>query len=401
MRLTTIEAVRGAHYIHLDSKLPQSFVIDMAPSNLSTHRALVLEAVGADLRVQSIPIPAPFHGSVVVQILAAGVISYHRKIYDTSDDRPYPFPLPLVGGCSAVGRVAALGPDATALREGQLVYVDCVIRGRDNSDSLFLSAIHEGSSDGSRKLMRDIWRDGVFAEYARMPLENCIPLNEGRLCEELGYSITDLVYLSNLLVPYGGLRSIKLEPGETVVVCPATGGFGGAGVQVAVAMGAKVIAMGRNEDELARLKAHVLRGTPEANVETVKITGDQKADTMSLQALGVIDAVLDVSPPAASKSTHLKSALDSLRREGRCSLMGVVDIPLTDWKFIGDNITLKGKLMYEREDMLLFVKMLEKGLFPRGMNFVDLKLFSLDESKEAFETAAMHTGIGRMTAIQP
>lgn len=46
--------------------------------------------------------------------------------------------------------------------------------------------------------------------------------------------------------------------------------------------------------------------------------------------------------------------------------MGVHDTPLTDWKFIGGIVTLKGKLTYEREDMVQFVKMLERGLFSRG-----------------------------------
>lgn len=172
--------------------------------------------------------------------------------------------------------MAALGSDATSLREGQLVYVDCVIRGRDDPSSLFLSAIHEGSSDGSRKLMRDLWRSGIFAEYARMPLENRIKLNEVRLCEELGYSVTDLIYLSHLLVSYGGFRSLGLEPGETVIISPATGGYGGAGVQVAVAMGARVIAIGRREVELERLKAHVLRGTLEQALKRLTLLATRR-----------------------------------------------------------------------------------------------------------------------------
>ena len=215
--------------------------------------------------------PAP--GSAVGRVLEAGVLSYQREIYN--GQRPYPFPKPIVGGYSAIGRVAAVGPDATALQPGQLVWVDCVVRGRDDQSALFLWGIHEGFTEGSRKLMRDVWRDGTFAEFAKAPLESCIPLDEARLCQGLGYSIQDLMYLSYLLVPYGGLRDIKLEPGETIVVCPATGGFGGAGVQVAIAMGARVIAMGRNEQELARLKAHVMKGTPWARVETVKITGNE------------------------------------------------------------------------------------------------------------------------------
>ena len=110
------------------------------------------------------------------------------------------------------------------------------------------------------------------------------------------------------------VRDIKLEAGETVVVCPATGGFGGAGVQVAVAMGARVIAMGRNERERARIRTHVMKGTPWASVETVRITGDETADTAALRTFGTIDAVLDISSLAAAESTHLKSAIAALRR---------------------------------------------------------------------------------------
>ena len=234
-----------------------------------------------------------------------------------------------------------------------------------------------------------------------MPLENCIALDEKRLCQGLGYSVRDLAFLSYLLVPFGGLRDIKLESGETVIVCPATGGFGGAGVQVAVAMGARVIALGRNEKELARVKAHVTHGTPWATVERVKITGDEKAETAALRDFGTIDAVVDLSPPAAAKSTHLKSAIAALRRGGRISAMGYIEQPIVDWKFMGNDLTLKGKLMYEREDMVLLIKMMERGLFPKGKEFVDVKSFGLEEWKRAFDEAAEYMGVGRLVAITP
>lgn len=213
----------------------------MAPDLPTEHQALVLENIGDDLQLKTLPTPQPGPGSAVVRVISVGVLSYHREIYN--GERQYPLPTPLVGGTSAIARVVGLGPDAAALRNGQLVYVDCTIHGRDNPDALFLTATHEGFTDGSRKLMRDVWRDGTFAEYARVPLENCIALDEQRLCHELGYSHQDLTYIGYMLVGYGGLRDIKLEPGETIVVCPATGGFGGATVPVAVAMGARVIAM--------------------------------------------------------------------------------------------------------------------------------------------------------------
>lgn len=70
----------------------------MPSTAASTQKALVLEALGTDLSIQSAPIPSPFHGSVVIRILAAGVISYHREIYSTINERPYPFPVPLCRG---------------------------------------------------------------------------------------------------------------------------------------------------------------------------------------------------------------------------------------------------------------------------------------------------------------
>ena len=372
----------------------------MASSLPVKHRALVLESIEAGFQVKSVSTPQPGPGSAVVKIEHAAILSYHREIYN--GERQYPFPTPLVGGTSAIGRIASLGQDATALQVGQLVFIDCVIRARDNPTSLFLTASHEGSSDGSRKLMREVWRDGMFAEYAKMPLENCIPLDEARLYQDLGYRATDILYAGfMLLVGYGGLRSIQLEPGETIVVCPATGGFGGAAVQTAIAMRARVIAMGRNEKELARLKQHIKNGTSGASIETVRLSGDEATDTAALQAFGTIDAVMDLSPPAAAKSTHMRSAINALRHEGRVSLMGFCEIPSLMWKIVGSDVTMKGKLMYSRDDMLQFVKMLERGLFPKGGELVDTREFSLSQWKEGLDAAAEHTGIGKQVVFSP
>ncbi|KAI0404161.1 GroES-like protein [Xylaria palmicola] len=369
-------------------------------SDIPTHyRALVVNRIGADLQIEQRTMPRVGPGSVIVRILESSVLSYQRDIYN--GNRQYPFATPIVGGCSAVGRVAAVGPDGTILAPGQLVWVDCVVRARDDPDAMYLWGIHEGSSSGSKKLSKEIWHDGTFAEFAKVPMENCFPLDENRLYGDLGYSARELIYLSHLLVPFGGLRSIDLKAGETVVVCPSTGGFSGAGVQVALAIGARVIAMGRNEAELARLKAIVKKGTPQASIETVKVTGDQVADTASLMAFGTVDAVLDISPPEAAQSTHLLSAVAALRRGGRVSAMGAVGQAILGWHFLEHDLQVKGKLMYEREDVVLFVKMLEAGLLARGTDLVATKSFALEDWKEAFDVAAEYTSFGRMVTITP
>ncbi len=157
--------------------------------------------------------------------------------------------------------------------------------------------------------MRGEWRDSTYAEYAKVPLETCEVLDEGRLCGGLGYEVVELAAMAALLVPYGGLRDIGLRAGETVIVSPATGAFGGAAVLVALAMGARVIAMGRNVEKLERIKGRSER------IETVPITGDVQRDAAALKSFGPVDAFFDISPPEAGKSTHIKSGILALRRK--------------------------------------------------------------------------------------
>lgn len=152
----------------------------MASSTSQQHRALQLQSIDKAFQIVKVRTPQADPGSAIIRIEAASILSYHREIYNGT--RHYSFPAPLVCGSSAIVRVVELGPDATLLEVGQLVYVDCVIRARDNTDTLFLSAIHDSGAEGSAKLMRDVWRDGTFAEYVKFALENCFPLDEQRLC---------------------------------------------------------------------------------------------------------------------------------------------------------------------------------------------------------------------------
>lgn len=211
----------------------------------------------------------------------------------------------------------------------------------------------------------------------------------------------ELTYISTLLVPFGGLRDIALQPGETIIISPATGAFGGAGCLVAIAMGCRVIAFGRNTTELARLKSHIISSSPTADIETVEMTGDEAVDIAALKVFGTIDAVLDFTPPQASTSSHLRSAISCLRRGGRVSLMGFNANPINAGVVTGRNILLKGKLMYEREDMVFFVKMMERGLFARGGGLVDIKAFGMEQWTEALDVAVEYMGVGRGVIFVP
>lgn len=328
-----------------------------------------------------------------------------RDIYNGK--RQYPYPTPMVPGTSAIGRVAATGPDSTLLTSGDLVFIDCLIRGRDDPSAVFISGIHEGYSAGSKTLMQGEWRDSTFAEFAKVPLECCTILNEKRLLGDssiggLSHQDAELSYMSTLLIPYGGLRDVGLQPGETIIISPATGSFGGAAVLVALAMGARVIALGRDEKKLAKIKDSL---GAEGRVETVKISGDVQADTAALKTFGFIDVFFDISPPEAAQSTHFKSGILALKHSGRVSLMGGIkgDVSIPHSIVMHKNLRIQGKWMYEREDIVSMVKMIETGVLRvgKGAGVTVAGRFGLDEWEHAFDVASDTAGMGTVSVMVP
>jgi alcohol dehydrogenase len=194
-------------------------------------KAAVLNEFGVPLAVQTLPDPVLGTGEVIVDVVAAGIAGYAAGVF--SGARNYMLELPVVPGPGGIGRVRATGPDATRLSVGDWVFCDATVRSRD--DALNPDMILQGwtyRSDAALSLHR-FFHHGSFAEQMRVPTENVTPIGEigaadaGRWCA-----------LSRLLVPNGGLVAGDLRPGETLVVNGATGGFGIAGVAVALAMGA-------------------------------------------------------------------------------------------------------------------------------------------------------------------
>lgn len=311
-------------------------------------------------------------------------------------------PTPLIPGGRAVGRVAAIGPDTTTLSVGQLVTLEPFVRGRDNSDVQILWGIGVFGQDPRAKKLIEAWRDGLLAEYVSAPLENVYALNEKRLLGSpaeggLGYSLGDLTILARHAVAYGGFRGIDLKPGETVIVAPATGVFTAAAVEVASAMGARVIAVSRNLPKLQKLAAANER------VEIVQTSGNYEEDLAKIKAHGPIDAYLDLSPKEANDSSHIRACLMSLKNYGRASLMGVPsnDIDIPYMMAVMNNLTIRGQYMYEREDVKGLVKLLESGLLKLGKagGYETVGEFSIEQWDEGLKVAVQNPEPGKMVIM--
>ncbi|PSS22746.1 hypothetical protein M430DRAFT_98267 [Amorphotheca resinae ATCC 22711] len=364
----------------------------------STYRALMCSGVGEPLTIQTLPIPDAVPGSVIVRILASSV---HTGIEQMLAGKVagLSIPTPFVPGTRAIGRVAIAGPDTTSLEVGQLVLLEPFIRGRDDPNVQFLWGFGVfGTNPKALKLMEGTWRDGLFAEYARAPLENCFALDERLLLGSpaaggLGYSVADLTLLSTHVVAYGGFRGIDLKAGETVIVAPATGVFSGAAVEVASALGARVLAVGRNIEALQEIAAR------NARVSIVQLKGNVEEDLASLKKFGPIDAYLDISPHSASDSTHIRTCLMAVKPYGRVSLMGTVakDIAIPYVVAMLNNLTIRGQYMYERDDVRGIIKLAEAGVLKLGKEAghrIEGR-FPLEEWEKAFEVAAQNPRVGK------
>ncbi|KAK6603238.1 isopropanol dehydrogenase [Botrytis cinerea] len=347
----------------------------------ASMRALHAEAQGQPLTVKTVATPQPGPGSLVVKVLA---VSIEPDIQELIDGKiPYLYtPTPFTPCGRAVGRVAAIGPDTTTLSIGQLVTIEPFVRGRDNSDVKALWGLGVFGEDPKAKKLIEFWRDGSLAEYVKTPLENVYALNEKRLLGSpaeggLGYSLGDLSLLARYLVPYGGFRGIDLKAGETVIVAPATGLFSSAAVELASAMGARVIAVGRNLSKLQKLAAANER------VEIVQTSGNFEEDLAKTKALGPIDAYMDLLR---------KSVIDGVTTND-------IDIPYMI--AVMNNLTIRGQYMYEREDVKGLIKLVESGLLKLGkvggMEIVGE--FSIEQWDEGIKAVAQNSEPGKMAVM--
>ena len=174
-----------------------------------------------DLQVSEIPVPKVRPGWVLVKIYAAGLNHSEAILRMYEADNDY-INTPIVPGIECVGEIA------------------------DASDSDF--------KKGNKviALMGGMGRsfNGSYAEYALLPCKNVFKVD------------TDLDWLSLAAIPetyytaYGSLTEcLMLNSQDTLLVRGATSTVGQAAIQLAKALGAKVIGACRRESSFEMLKA--------------------------------------------------------------------------------------------------------------------------------------------------
>jgi alcohol dehydrogenase len=329
--------------------------------------------LGDTLELLDVDRPALRPQSVLVQVEATALVSYFRAYVEGRLPGYFPPVRPFTPGTNGIGVIDAVGDHVYGLRSGQRVLLSGYARAAENVPEPTEALLSLTANPGAHALVDD-WRDGTLAEYALVPASTVTPI-------PAALATTDsarLAVVVRCLVPFGGFLRGRLSPGETVIVNGATGAFGRAGVQVALAMGAaEVIAAGRNKTVLDDLA-----GIP--RVRTVALTGDHDTD---VAALGPADLALDMIGQATTPDSTL-AALAALRRGGRLVLMGSMTVPLPiDYLALmlsGKEII--GNFMYPADAPARLLSLAAAGLLDLGA--LEVAAYPLGDLGSAMDRAA-------------
>jgi len=211
-------------------------------------RALVCNEYGPPelLQIEQLQNPLAGDGEVLVDVAAAGI--NFPDVLAIAGKYQVKTPLPFVPGNEAAGTIIALGDGVTRLSVGDKVVFNS--------------------------------KGGAFAEQCVADQNTTMPMPDGLSFEQAaGFTVT---YGTS----YHALKqSADLKAGETVLVLGAAGGVGITAVEIAKAMGARVIAAASTDEKLEFAKEagadELINYSRQSLKETVKeLTGGNGADVV-------------------------------------------------------------------------------------------------------------------------
>ncbi|KAH7129753.1 chaperonin 10-like protein [Dactylonectria estremocensis] len=370
----------------------------------ASNRALWLSSFSSPPSVIDLPIPTASAGAVVIRVLATPILPYTDAIHN--GQVPVGLQLPIVPNSTAIGRVYSAPPDAVKLKEGDLVYANSVVRARDDPESMIMIGHHSSEEPGANKLMQGEWRDGTLQQYHKVPLENCFVLNEQRLCRELKYGPGELQAIPMYAVAAGAIiESANVKMGDTVVVGPSGGSFGGLAVELALLLGANVIALGRDKVKLESMQQK-LGNNP--RLCSIVMTGDDEADSTTILKATPYGAGADVfndwTPGGIEHPIYLSAAMRTLKRGGRVVLSGGAhgDVVVPYGDLLSKDINVMGKLMYTRDTLERVILFITRGYLNIGKDSgTEVATFGLDQHEEAIKHAGANAGWRTYTVVNP
>jgi len=203
------------------------------------------------IELAEFPDPAPGQGEVVLEIKASGMCGSDLKFYRASADGVSALGLsasagPVIAGHEPCGVVAAVGPGVspTEARIGQRMmdhhYCGCGVCNHCRVGWSQLCA--------AGFVVYGVTAHGAHAQYMKVPARTLVPLPD-----ELSFA-TGAAIACGTGTAYGALRRMNLSGRDSIAIF-GQGPVGLSATQLAVAMGARVIALDINAERRDTAKA--------------------------------------------------------------------------------------------------------------------------------------------------
>lgn len=322
---------------------------------------------------EDVPDKVPGPGEVVVRVRACGVNG--RDLWTRQGSPNHVVQLPHILGCEIAGDVEALGPGVTGIGVGDRIAVHPGI----SCGTCWACTSGQDNLCPKYTIVGSSWAHGGYAELARVPAANVIPLPPG-----MAYTDAAAVLLVFLTAWHMLVTRAQLRPGEYVLILAAASGVGTAAVQIAKLCGAYVIAAASTDEKLQRVRelgADATINYSERDFEEVtrELTGGRGLDC-------VVETV--------GKDTWAKS-LRSLRRGGR-----VVTCGTTSGAFVEQDIrylyrqhlSVLGSSMGTQREMRTILDLIGLG----KLRPVIHRILPLSEAAEAHRILAARTQFGKV-----
>ncbi|NOU98042.1 alcohol dehydrogenase catalytic domain-containing protein [Paenibacillus sp. LMG 31456] len=330
----------------------------------ATMKAALMTAP-LQISVVELPVPEVEPDEVLVKVMAVGVCGSDIHYYEHGRIGPYVVKKPIILGHECAGIVVACGEKANRFSPGDRVAIEPgVTCGRCDA-----------CKQGRYNLCPDVQFlatppvDGAFVQYIAHREDFLFPIPDHLSFEEAALN-------EPFSVGIHALRRAGFQPGQTVAII-GMGPVGLMAVAAAKSFGASRILV--SDVEVNRLKAATLLGATD-----ILLAGDDASAEIIRLTNGV---GVDVALETAGHPRALKTALSSLRRGGKLSIVGLppVDEVGMQVPFICDNeIDIYGIFRYA-------------NTYPQGIQFlssglVDIQTmitdrYPLEQAQEAMERA--------------
>ena len=288
-------------------------------------KAALLTELNAPLELTKVPVPKITNDEVLVKIEANGLCFTDVQIWKGEHAPPR---LPLIMGHEGIGRVVAIGPNATRLKVGDRVgigYVhgacghcrDCLTGGENYCPEFTATGYSI---------------PGCFAEYValRDQWTNKIPK---------GIDPIDAAPLMCAgAAAYASLKRTGLQTGDTIAIF-GMGGLGQYCVQIAKLSGMRVIAIDIADDKLVTAKE---LGADEC------VTADENAGA-AIKALGGAHGCVNFAPVTTTWSIML----DACNPRATIVLTGVPagEMAFYTYQVVERGLTVRGSSASNRQEM--------------------------------------------------